>query len=76
MVKCLTRAVNSDWMIQDSEYFNSLQWILENEPDCLELTFSVDEDVFGEVSRMERFELTWCGCTSFSFMQRVLVFQY
>ena len=34
---------------QDSEYYSSLKWILENDPDCLELTFSTDEEVFGEV---------------------------
>ena len=35
---------------QDSEYYNSLMWIMENDPECLELTFSVDEEVFGVVS--------------------------
>ena len=35
---------------QDPEYHNSLKWILENDPECLDLYFSVDEEVFGEVS--------------------------
>jgi hypothetical protein len=33
----------------DPEYHNSLKWILENDPDCLDLYFSVDEEVFGQV---------------------------
>ncbi|CAH1797217.1 unnamed protein product [Owenia fusiformis] len=32
----------------DSEYHNSLMWIMENDPEVLDLTFSVDEEVFGE----------------------------
>ena len=42
----------SDWCVlqlQDSEYYNSLNWILENDPDDLDLTFSVDEELFGQV---------------------------
>ena len=35
----------------DPEYYNSLKWILENDPECLELTFSVDEEVFGKVCK-------------------------
>ena len=35
--------------MKDSEYYNSMVWMLENDPEVLELTFSVDEDVFGEV---------------------------
>ena len=34
---------------KDSEYYNSLQWILENDPEDLDLTFSVDEELFGKV---------------------------
>lgn len=33
----------------DPEYHNSLKWILENDPECLDLYFSVDEEVFGQV---------------------------
>ncbi|KAL9986746.1 hypothetical protein ACROYT_G000935 [Oculina patagonica] len=33
----------------DSEYYNSLNWILENDPEDLDLTFSVDEELFGQV---------------------------
>lgn len=45
------------WVIidfhKDSEYHNSLKWILENDPECLDLTFSVDEEVFGETKERE-----------------------
>ena len=36
----------------DPEYHNSLKWILENDPECLDLYFSVDEEVFGQVRLM------------------------
>ena len=45
-------------IFQDSEYYNSLNWILENDPEDLDLTFSVDEELFGQVK-----------CTSFSSKQ-------
>uniref|UniRef100_A0A8C5PAT7 E3 ubiquitin-protein ligase NEDD4 n=1 Tax=Leptobrachium leishanense TaxID=445787 RepID=A0A8C5PAT7_9ANUR len=32
----------------DSEYYNSLQWILENDPVELDLRFTVDEELFGQ----------------------------
>ncbi|XP_056428356.1 E3 ubiquitin-protein ligase NEDD4 isoform X5 [Hyla sarda] len=32
----------------DSEYYNSLQWILENDPTELDLRFTVDEELFGQ----------------------------
>ena len=32
----------------DAEYHQSLVWILENDPECLELTFQVDEEVLGQ----------------------------
>ncbi|KAM4677011.1 E3 ubiquitin-protein ligase NEDD4 isoform 2-T2 [Discoglossus pictus] len=32
----------------DSEYYNSLEWILENDPTELDLRFSVDEELFGQ----------------------------
>jgi len=32
----------------DAEYYNSLLWIRENDPECLALTFQVDDEVFGE----------------------------
>jgi len=36
----------------DSEYHNSLKWLLENDPEVLDLTFVIEEDVFGQfVSR-------------------------
>uniref|UniRef100_A0A4W3GG36 HECT-type E3 ubiquitin transferase n=1 Tax=Callorhinchus milii TaxID=7868 RepID=A0A4W3GG36_CALMI len=34
----------------DSEYYNSLMWILENDPTDLDLRFTVDEELFGQVS--------------------------
>ncbi|XP_066941811.1 E3 ubiquitin-protein ligase Nedd-4 isoform X12 [Macrobrachium rosenbergii] len=34
----------------DSEYYNSLLWIQENDPADLDLTFSVDEESFGQTS--------------------------
>ncbi|CAL4162583.1 unnamed protein product, partial [Meganyctiphanes norvegica] len=37
----------------DSEYYNSLLWIQENDPTDLFLTFSVDEDTFGKTSSHE-----------------------
>uniref|UniRef100_A0A3Q2QWV5 HECT-type E3 ubiquitin transferase n=1 Tax=Fundulus heteroclitus TaxID=8078 RepID=A0A3Q2QWV5_FUNHE len=30
------------------EYFNSLKWILENDPEDLDLRFTIDEELFGE----------------------------
>uniref|UniRef100_A0A7N9APH4 E3 ubiquitin-protein ligase n=1 Tax=Mastacembelus armatus TaxID=205130 RepID=A0A7N9APH4_9TELE len=32
----------------DSEYFNSLMWILENDPADLDLRFTIDEELFGQ----------------------------
>ncbi|KAE8748048.1 hypothetical protein FOCC_FOCC005243 [Frankliniella occidentalis] len=37
----------------DSEYYNSLLWIKENDPSELELTFCVDEDSLGHTSQRE-----------------------
>lgn len=34
----------------DSEYYNSLRWILENDPSDLELNFTVDEELFGSTN--------------------------
>ena len=39
----------------DPEYHNSLKWILENDPECLDLYFSVDEESFGSVSSFKMF---------------------
>ncbi|CAK8678232.1 unnamed protein product [Clavelina lepadiformis] len=33
----------------DSEYYNSLKWILENDPTGLDLYFTVDEELFGQM---------------------------
>lgn len=38
---------------QDIEYYNSLNWIVENDPEDLELTFSVDEEVLGVIREIE-----------------------
>lgn len=32
----------------DSEYFNSLMWILENDPEDLDMRFTIDEELFGQ----------------------------
>lgn len=37
----------------DSEYYNSLLWIKENDPSELGLTFSVDEDSLGHMCQRE-----------------------
>lgn len=37
----------------DTEYFNSLMWIKENDPAELELTFQVDEEQFGKTITRE-----------------------
>lgn len=42
--------------LQDSEYYNSLKWILENDPTELDLRFCIDEDNFGQVCRRQSFE--------------------
>lgn len=41
------------YRLQDSEYYNSLKWILENDPTELDLRFCIDEDNFGQVCRPE-----------------------
>ncbi|XP_020570030.1 E3 ubiquitin-protein ligase NEDD4 isoform X2 [Oryzias latipes] len=37
----------------DSEYFNSLKWILENDPEDLDMRFTIDEERFGETHQHE-----------------------
>ncbi|XP_068954206.1 E3 ubiquitin-protein ligase NEDD4 isoform X1 [Petaurus breviceps papuanus] len=37
----------------DSEYYNSLKWILENDPAELDLRFTVDEELFGQTHQHE-----------------------
>lgn len=37
----------------DSEYYNSLKWILENDPTELDLRFSIDEDNFGQTYQVD-----------------------
>uniref|UniRef100_A0A1W7RA52 E3 ubiquitin-protein ligase n=1 Tax=Hadrurus spadix TaxID=141984 RepID=A0A1W7RA52_9SCOR len=37
----------------DSEYYNSLLWIMENDPVELGLWFSIDEDLFGQMQQRE-----------------------
>ncbi|KAL5005295.1 hypothetical protein ScPMuIL_018751 [Solemya velum] len=43
----------SDMESVDSEYFNSLVWIKENDPVDLDLTFSTEEEIFGEMVEHE-----------------------
>ncbi|XP_036590826.1 E3 ubiquitin-protein ligase NEDD4 isoform X4 [Trichosurus vulpecula] len=37
----------------DNEYYNSLRWILENDPAELDLRFTVDEELFGQTHQHE-----------------------
>uniref|UniRef100_A0A7N6B8V8 E3 ubiquitin-protein ligase n=1 Tax=Anabas testudineus TaxID=64144 RepID=A0A7N6B8V8_ANATE len=37
----------------DSEYFNSLMWIVQNDPTDLDLRFTVDEELFGQTHQHE-----------------------
>ena len=37
-------------LFQDSEYYNSMCYIRDNDPEPLDLYFSIEEDYFGEVS--------------------------
>lgn len=37
----------------DMEYYNSLRWIMDNDPKELDLYFSVDEDLFGKTQQYE-----------------------
>ncbi|KAK2854067.1 hypothetical protein Q5P01_006728 [Channa striata] len=37
----------------DSEYFNSLMWILQNDPTDLDLRFTIDEELFGQTHQHE-----------------------
>lgn len=54
------------FFLQDSEYFNSLMWILENDPTDLDLMFTVDEELFGQVCSV--------GCLNlqFGFIRMIL----
>ncbi|XP_045465845.1 E3 ubiquitin-protein ligase NEDD4 isoform X3 [Harmonia axyridis] len=50
----LAKAIDlKDMESVDSEYYKSLLWIKENDPSDLDLTFSVDEDSFGQTSLHE-----------------------
>ncbi|XP_045216399.2 E3 ubiquitin-protein ligase NEDD4-like isoform X2 [Mercenaria mercenaria] len=37
----------------DSEYYNSMCYIRDNDPECLDLYFSIEEDYFGEITERE-----------------------
>ncbi|XP_055346728.1 E3 ubiquitin-protein ligase NEDD4-like [Paramacrobiotus metropolitanus] len=37
----------------DTEYYNSLQWIVDNDPADLELRFTVDEEIYGVMQQSE-----------------------
>ncbi|KAG8440449.1 hypothetical protein GDO86_006267 [Hymenochirus boettgeri] len=43
----------NDMQSVDSEYYNSLQWILENDPAELDLCFTIDEELFGQTHQHE-----------------------
>lgn len=50
----LGKSINiEDMQSVDTEYYNSLKWILENDPVDLDLRFSVDEDLFGHIEQRE-----------------------
>lgn len=50
----LQKSINlQDMESVDSEYFNSLMWILENDPTDLDLMFTVDEELFGQTHQHE-----------------------
>ncbi|KAG1658414.1 E3 ubiquitin-protein ligase NEDD4 [Nymphon striatum] len=48
--------VLSDMESVDSEYYNSLKWILDNDPADLDLRFQVDEESFGKMLQRELIE--------------------
>ena len=37
----------------DVDYYNSLKWIQDNDPTCLDLTFTMEKDMFGETVTTE-----------------------
>lgn len=43
----------SDMEAVDPEYYNSLKWILENDPEVLDLRFTVDEEILGATESFE-----------------------
>lgn len=45
--------------LQDSEYYNSLKWILENDPTELDLMFCIDEENFGQVCKGFHVATAW-----------------
>ncbi len=50
----LGRKINlKDMESVDSEYYRSLKYILDSDPADLELTFSVDEEHFGETIEVD-----------------------
>lgn len=50
----LGKAINiNDMESVDTEYYNSLKWILENDPTELDLRFCVDEDQFGQMQQRD-----------------------
>lgn len=45
--------VLNDMESVDTEYYNSLKWIMENDPSELELRFCIDEDQFGQMQQRD-----------------------
>uniref|UniRef100_A0A452HG50 HECT-type E3 ubiquitin transferase n=1 Tax=Gopherus agassizii TaxID=38772 RepID=A0A452HG50_9SAUR len=65
----------------DSEYYNSLRWILENDPAELDLRFIVDEELFGQflIVLKQAVVLTWyvhCLYLKYSILFYSLVIQW
>ena len=49
-----------DLQVIDLEFFNSLKYVLENDPEPLALTFSIEEQSFGVVGvAVNMFVLQW-----------------
>ena len=40
-------------LFKDSEYYNSLKWLQDNDPEDLDLRFQVEEEAFGKISSRE-----------------------
>lgn len=62
--------------LQDSEYYNSLKWILENDPTELDLRFCIDEDNFGQVLRLSPAFLNYFFFTLSSNMLALFLFYF
>ena len=58
MFSCLQVLLQEEVNLKDMEqvdvdYYNSLKWIQDNDPNCLDLTFTMEKDMFGETVTTE-----------------------